>query len=69
MLRISMIVLAMVSMFGCASKGSVSSVQSQLDSHVVAYTADKQAQEVRDARQDTAIAELYAKLDRVFAKK
>lgn len=69
MIRMFMFVIAMVSFVGCASQEDVHSIQKQLDVHVVSYTKNEKAQEERDLKQDTEIAELYSKIDRVFAKR
>jgi hypothetical protein len=68
MFRMFMVGMVMLGMVGCAAKASGPSVQEQLDQHIIAMAKAQEAQGTKDANQDAAIAEIYAKLDGMFRK-
>nr|QMP83160.1 MAG: hypothetical protein [Caudoviricetes sp.] len=60
--------LMSVMLFGCAAKATTPSLQEQLDEYKAAVEADHTAMAEKNAAQDTAIAEINARLDRGFRK-
>jgi len=60
--------MAMAMTVGCASKGSVSSLEDKFNSHVSAVEADHTAMTQKDAEQDARLSEVESRLDRAFVK-
>lgn len=68
MFRLFMLSMVAMGMVGCAAKASGPTVQEQLDAFRLEVGQAHEAQAVKDANQDAAIAELYSKLDGMFRK-
>jgi hypothetical protein len=67
-MKFVILMLSMGMFVGCAAKATTPSVQEQLDAYKVAVEADHTAMAQKNAEQDSAIAEINAKLDRGFRK-
>ncbi len=67
-MKFVILMLSMGMFVGCAAKATTPSVQEQLDSHKVEMANQHAAMDAKNAEQDSAIAEINARLDRGFRK-